>query len=382
MKLRELFENPTQATTTVGVCFGRFNPPHKGHRAAWETAAQFNHFYVGTNQNTQGADDPLPYDAKLLAMEAIWPEVAGHVIPETNLFTLVSKVYKQYGEAVDLKVCTDEDWLVNALQKYNGKEGNHGYYKFASIEQIPTPRLSSATKLRAAVRAGDREEFSEAAGVPADTPIKYNGRNIRFFDLVAHFLKQFPEKVKKKKEVSVGEEAAGVGIITKQNTTADVNASTPKKNLKAFKLAEQIKELEDQLLQAKNQHISENTSGAGFKTKGKMKPMDKTHKAAMKNATTMPGLNQAHGSAYTGWRFGLALAGAPTYPTEMEADSWLGGDPLLEPYSDVEFEMVKAAAKQVGAGTIQNWSGKRSQEVADVNKTSTVAKIKKNKYGV
>ena len=102
----------------------------------------------------------------------------------------------------------------------------------------------------------------------------------------------------------------------------------------------------------------------------------------MKDASTLPGLNQSHGSAYTGWRFSLALAGAPTYPTEMEADSWLGGDPLLEPYTDVEFQMVKAAAKQVGAGHIQNWSGNRSKEVADVNKTSTVAKPKKNKYGV
>jgi hypothetical protein len=128
--------------------------------------------------------------------------------------------------------------------------------------------------------------------------------------------------------------------------------------------------------------ISENTSGAGYKTKGKMKPMDATQKAAMKNATTMPGLNQSHGSAYTGYRFGLALAGAPTYPTAMEADSWLGGDPLLSTYTEEEFEMVKAAALQVGAGTIENWSGNRSKEMADVNKTSTVAKPKRNKYGV
>jgi hypothetical protein len=31
-------------------------------------------------------------------------------------------------------------------------------------------------------------------------------------------------------------ESAGVGIITKQNSTVDVNKNTPKKNLKAFKL--------------------------------------------------------------------------------------------------------------------------------------------------
>lgn len=128
--------------------------------------------------------------------------------------------------------------------------------------------------------------------------------------------------------------------------------------------------------------ISENTSGAGYKTKGKMKGMPADQKAAMQNASTIPGLNMAHGSAYTGWRFGLALAGAPTFPTKMEADNWIGGDPLLSTYTDVEWEMVKKAAEQVGAGTIENWSGKRSKEVADVNKTSAVAKIKRNKYGV
>lgn len=128
--------------------------------------------------------------------------------------------------------------------------------------------------------------------------------------------------------------------------------------------------------------IAENTSGAGYKTKGKMKPMDPTTKAAMMNGSTLPGLNQAHGSAYTGYRFGLALAGAPNYPTKMDADSWLGGDPLISTYTPEEFEMVKAAALQVGAGTIENWTGDRSKEMADTQKTSPVAKIKKNKYGV
>jgi len=34
----------------------------------------------------------------------------------------------------------------------------------------------------------------------------------------------------------VTDECAGVGIITKQNSTVDVNKNTPRKNLKAFKL--------------------------------------------------------------------------------------------------------------------------------------------------
>jgi hypothetical protein len=115
---------------------------------------------------------------------------------------------------------------------------------------------------------------------------------------------------------------------------------------------------------------------------GGMKKISPEQKAALKNASTLPALNQSTGSAYMNYRMGIAMAGAPTYPTKQEADNWIGGDPLLSTYTDEEFEIIKAAAKQVGAGTIQNWSGKRSEEVADVNKTSPVAKKKKNKYGV
>lgn len=324
MKLRELFERSAPTSTTIGVCFGRWNPPHKGHRAAWETAAEFDHFYIGTNQNTQGPNDPLPYDVKLLAMATVWPEVEGHVIPETNLFTLATKIFNKYGEGANLKVCTDEAWLADGLVKYNGKEGKHGYYNFASIEQVPTPRLSSATSLRAAARRGDREEFSAAAGVPADTVIKVGKRGVKFFDLVSKYLNEFPEP--KKKAVAEG--------------------------------------------------------SAGKVGKGGTKKIDKEKKAAMKNASTLPGLNMSTGSAYKNYRMGIALAGAPTFPTKIEADNWVGGDPLLSAYTDEEFEMIKAAAKQVGAGTIQNWSGNRSEEVADVNKKSPVAKPKRNKYGV
>jgi hypothetical protein len=121
---------------------------------------------------------------------------------------------------------------------------------------------------------------------------------------------------------------------------------------------------------------------AGKVGKGGTKTIDKEKKAAMKNATTLPGLNMSTGSQYKNYRMGIALAGAPDYPTKMAADNWIGGDPLISSYTEEEFEMVKAAALQVGAGTIENWSGKRSEEMADVNKTSTVAKVKRNKYGI
>ena len=278
MRLRSLFE---ATGTEVAIIFGRFNPPHKGHKAAWEMASKSPVWYVGTNESTVGPKDPLPFDVKVEAMKAIWPEVESHIVAETSWLTLASKVYEQYPNAT-LLCLTDEEWVTKTIVQYNGKEGAHGFYNFKNITQKPTPRLSSATALRDAVTKGDREAFAQAAGVSADTPVA--GKP--FFDLVAEYLLPYanaPKKVAKKKVAQpvegvtetikkvgsqyelvskkgknlgkyptkagaekrerqvnyfkhMGEEAAGVGIITKQNSTPDVNKGTPRKNLKAFKL--------------------------------------------------------------------------------------------------------------------------------------------------
>jgi len=312
MRLRQLFE---AKVSEVAIIFGRFNPPHKGHRAAWELASKSPVWYVGTNQSTVGPKDPLPYDIKVEAMKTIWPEVEGHIVAETSWLTLASKVYEQYPDAT-LLCLTDEDWVTKTIQQYNGKEGAHGFYNFKNITQKPTPRLSSATALRDAVTKGDRDAFTQAAGVDADTPVA--GKP--FFDLVAEYLLPYasaPKKVAKKKvpapvestvkefavddgddkeedvlrkfarmwyngdddtqqkveraldrqgweigeieseeggafvvrsgdengDTYIGfapedltEDAAGVGIITKQNTTKDVNKGTLRKMMKGFKL--------------------------------------------------------------------------------------------------------------------------------------------------
>lgn len=194
MRLRQLFE---ASSSEVAIIFGRFNPPHMGHKAAWELASQSPIWYVGTNQSTVGPKDPLPYDVKVEAMKAVWPEVASHIMPETGWLTMASKIYEQYPKAT-LLALTDEEWVTKTLVQYNGKEGQHGYYNFADIKQKPTPRLSSATALRDAVIKGDRDAFSKAAGVSADTPVA--GKP--FFDLVAEYLLPYsnaPKKVAKKK---------------------------------------------------------------------------------------------------------------------------------------------------------------------------------------
>ena len=138
----------------------------------------------------------------------------------------------------------------------------------------------------------------------------------------------------------------------------------------------------NKILREMRAHQFVKEGSAGKVGKGGTKPIDNEKKAAMRNATTVPGLNMSTGSMYKNYRMGIALAGAPDYPTKMAADSWIGGDPLISSYTQEEYDMVKAAALQVGAGKLENWTGKRSEEIADVNKTSAVAKVKRNKYGI
>lgn len=334
MKLREIFEvaHPEGSAKTIGISFGRFNPPHKGHKGVWKAASKNPIWYVGTNDSTAGPKDPLPYDIKLKCMAAVFPAIVGHVIPEQSLLTLATSVYNKYGENVHLKVYTDETWLAELLVKYNGAESEHGMYKFKHIEHVPTERLASATDLRKAVRVGDQDSFYRDMGVSPDVSIDVGGKARPIFDIVAHYLNQYPEKVAKK--------------------VKDVNKAVREMRAHQF-----VKE-------------------------GGTQPIHGHHKAAIKNATTFPSMNQSTGSAYMGYRMGVALAGAPDYPTKQEADNWIGGDPLLSPYTDEENEMINQAAKQVGGGKRQTWSNNRSLETADTNKTSAVAKIKKNKYGV
>ena len=196
MRLRELFEAPGE---TVGLIFGRFNPPHKGHKAAWEMASKETYWYVGTNQSTVGPKDPLPAQVKVLAMETIMPEVTDHIMFSQSWLTLASELYSKHPDAT-LVLFTDEAWVPKTIQQYNGKEGPHGTYAFKNIETKPTPRLSSATALRQAVLDNNPKEVEDAAGVPADTKIDVPGEDITFFDMVAKYLEPHREKLLAKKK--------------------------------------------------------------------------------------------------------------------------------------------------------------------------------------
>ena len=113
--------------------------------------------------------------------------------------------------------------------------------------------------------------------------------------------------------------------------------------------------------------------------KGPVHKIHDYHKDNMHNTRTYPSQNMYHGSGYLHSRMLIAVAGAPDVPTP--STNWVGGDPMFNPYTEAEREMLDYAAKQVGDTSKREW-GNKSGETTDTHKTSPVAKPKKNRYGV
>ena len=105
----------------------------------------------------------------------------------------------------------------------------------------------------------------------------------------------------------------------------------------------------------------------------------KKNKSTMKGVYTTPEANLNAGDAYVNYRMGLALAGAPDYPTAAESE--IGGDPFYHTYTDEEAEMVHVAAKVVGT-PVRTLNGQKSVEPDGTYTRSPVAAPKRNRYGV
>jgi len=122
--------------------------------------------------------------------------------------------------------------------------------------------------------------------------------------------------------------------------------------------------------------ISEAKFGSAADVPASSRKMPKSHRSAIKGAISMPDISQTKqgGSPYTQWRFGIAMAGAPDFPTEPAGA--FAGDPLLATYTDVDLQIINAAAKSVGAGRVTKLTDNRSTEADHVHRTSPVRAFK------
>ena len=118
--------------------------------------------------------------------------------------------------------------------------------------------------------------------------------------------------------------------------------------------------------------VNEAKYGSATDVPANAEKLPKSHKSAIKGAISMPDISQTKqgGSPYTQWRFGIAMAGAPDFPTPPAGA--FAGDPLLATYTDEDLRIINAAAKSVGAGEVKKLTDNRSTEAEHVHKVSPV----------
>jgi hypothetical protein len=116
------------------------------------------------------------------------------------------------------------------------------------------------------------------------------------------------------------------------------------------------------------------------RTEGKL---SKRQQMPTRGVHTYSDLEQMNGD-YVQYRLMMALACADgTNPIDFDRKSWIGKKKSAHPYSDLEAEMLKHAYKAAGAKyTDLNHGDMESKELDTINKTSPVAKVKKNRYGI
>jgi len=247
MKTKQLILEAEGAT--VAFAFGRFNPAHQGHIEVWRAVEQAGkNWFIGTNPSTLGPNDPLTFQQKSAWMAEIYPPIQGHIVAEQSVLTLAAYIFKKLrkNEGATVAYITDDTdwaWSGKLLNQYNGVEGSHGYYKFAQITHVPSPRVSSATALRDAARADDKVAFYHASGT--DPKAKVAG--LTYFDTVKQACEKYPLPVKKTTKIK--EDEQGEVEHTKGNKLIPWPAGTAKIHVSDvydwYKLGQTISDLDD-----------------------------------------------------------------------------------------------------------------------------------------
>lgn len=216
-------------TNHITFCFGRMNPPTIGHKQLLDTMASVGGDYkIFVSKTQDKKKNPLDYQTKIHFIKEMFPEHASHVVEDSSL-NVVPKVaawlYDQgYTSATFVAGSDRIDEMGSMLTAYNGVDGKaHGYYKFEPLNFKSSGDREdgaegvagiSASNARAAAAAGDFDTFAASTGAGKLADSLYQavraGMGIK--------------------------EEFGVGTITKQNTTKDVDKSTTKKNLRKYKL--------------------------------------------------------------------------------------------------------------------------------------------------
>ena len=179
------FEQFLEAKQKTAVfSFGRLNPPTIGHQKLLQkiiqTAKQqagYACLYVSHSQDSKR--NPLSAKQKVAYIKKMFPKEARQIeIKEDskirNAMDIATSLNGYYENLVMVVGSDRVKDFKNLLNKYNGVESTHGFYKYNNIQIVSAGERDpdaegvagmSASKMRAAAASGDYESFS--LGLPS-----------------------------------------------------------------------------------------------------------------------------------------------------------------------------------------------------------------------
>jgi hypothetical protein len=193
MKINTFKEFNEQKGKSVVFTFGRFNPPTIGHEKLIKkviSQSKENNYRIYVSQSSDPERNPLQYKEKVQIMRKMFPKYGRNIIFNKkiiNVFNILVDLYDQGFTDVTMVVGSDRvPEFKRLMNSYNGKKARHGFYEFDSISTVSAGDRDpdaddvsgmSASKMRAAAKAGDLDSFSN--GLP-----KSFGDKVGVFNLI------------------------------------------------------------------------------------------------------------------------------------------------------------------------------------------------------
>lgn len=205
-----IIEEGEENSGHVVMSFIRGNPPHEGHgeviRAGQEEAKRVGGSHVVVLSHSQDPEkNPLSVEQKMKHFQRAYPDVRFVAATQQHptLLHHLSRLHGAGHREATIVGGSDRDTMGQVAQDYNAKEGGkHGYYNMKlHFKQAGETRTDSAegvasysaSKMRDAVKRGDRKDFASMA--PKGMKPKHVDE---MFDDVDAAQKKAKPKVKKK----------------------------------------------------------------------------------------------------------------------------------------------------------------------------------------
>ena len=162
---------------TLYFVWGRMNPPTSGHEKLLDflkAKAGNNPYRIYLTQSEDANKNPIPFTQKIKFARKGFPQYARQIVMDKKLKTIFDAMTSFYNEGFKRVVIVAGNDRVKeydiTLNKYNGKRGRHGLYKFEKItvenagDRDPESKGVegvSGTKLRGFAEKGDFTKFAQ-----------------------------------------------------------------------------------------------------------------------------------------------------------------------------------------------------------------------------